>query len=160
MEIKEEIQDELKRLIPELPLQQQQPTIQAPNGYFEQLPAQLLAIAKSAPEKRAVLFQLQPLQLKYYVAAAVTIGILFFSFYYFADLASGEGVDSINQWAKQEIKEVPAEHISLYTDQTSAFSLHATAAETENKDVALLIQGIQQEEIQRLLNDFPITEMQ
>ncbi|MBM3414474.1 MAG: hypothetical protein FJY16_06015 [Bacteroidetes bacterium] len=158
MEIKEEIQNELKRLIPELPLQQQ-PTIQVPNGYFEQLPAQLLVIAKATPEKRATLFQLQPHKLKFFVAAAVTIGILFFSFYYFADLTPGEGVDSINQWAKQEINGVPAEHISVYIDHTPAFSQKTTAEEMENKDVALLVQDIRQEEIQRLLNDLPITEM-
>lgn len=155
MEIKEKIENELRQLTPGLPLQQQA-TFQLPNGYFEQLPTQLLVAAKTAQEKKARIAQLQSNQWKFLAAAAVTMGIVFFSYYYFT---ATEGDDAINQWAKQEINKVPAEHIVEYVDNTHAVTQVSATGQLESNDLALLVQDIPQEEIQRLLNDLPATEM-
>lgn len=157
MENKETIQDELKQLAPGLPLQQQA-TYQLPSGYFEQLPAQLVATVKREQQENSKVISFQSPQWKFFVAAAITVGILFFSFYFFKNSAS-DGADTINQWAKQEINKLPAEHVSDYIDNTNAFLQTASTDKFESKDLAVLIQDIPQEEIQNLLNDLPVTEM-
>jgi hypothetical protein len=86
------------------------------------------------------------------------IGILFSSFYFFKNSAT-DGADTINQWAKQEVSKLPAEHVSDYIDNTSAFLQTASTSQLDSKDLAMLMQDIPQEEIQNLLNDLPVTEM-
>ena len=154
---KEIIQDELKQLAPGLPLQQQS-TFQAPNGYFDELPGKLLANITSEEKKDNTVYFFESSRWKVFAAAAVTVGILFFSFYYFTK-STNDGVDAINQWAKQEVSKLPTKHVSDYIDNTNAFLQTASTSEEDSKDLALFVQDIPQEEIQKLLNDLPVTEM-
>jgi hypothetical protein len=157
MEKREIIQDELEQLAPSLRLQQKS-TLQAPSGYFEELPGKLLAIVNAEQKKRSTLIFFRSPQWKVLAAAAVMIGILFSSFYFFKNSAT-DGADTINQWAKQEVSKLPAEHVSDYIDNTSAFLQTASTSQLDSKDLAMLMQDIPQEEIQNLLNDLPVTEM-
>jgi hypothetical protein len=156
MEKKETIQDELREVAPSL-LHQQQSTFQVPTGYFEQLPHKLIAAVNKEENNSSTIFFRSP-RWTVFAAAAVTISILFFSLYYFRNPLNEE-TGAVDQWAKQEISKLPEEHVSAYIDNTNAFLQTATAEKTESNDLAVLIQDIPHEEIKRLLNDLPATEM-
>jgi len=130
------------------------PTYSVPAGYFENLPAQILA--KVQPEKTAKLISIGQRLMRYASAACLTGLIAMSTYLYFGKPGVIDAQEQPHQWVAAKLQNVSNQELDSFIQ--TATNETVNTAKPSKTEVKKLLTDVSDKELDEFLNQVPVSD--